>query len=116
VKTASSDATLRDAGAAALALLVEELLVSPETKPNPHLALADIDRNGFSIATVSAASFDVDFYAIAERAASARIADAELDAAFEVTRMQTRTGDASVWRDFDGTWKRWNPTTFAWEA
>lgn len=116
VKTASSDATLRDAGAAALALLVEELLVSPETKPNPHLALADIDRNGFSIATVSAASFDVDFYAIAERAASARIADAELDAAFEVTRMQTRTGDPSVWRDFEGTWKRWNPTTFAWEA
>ena len=116
VKTASADETLRDAGAAALALLVEELLVSPETKPNPHLALADIDRNGFSIATVSAASFDVDFYAIAERAASARLTDAELDAAFEVTRMQTRTGDASVWRDFEGTWKRWNPATFAWEA
>jgi len=30
--------------------------------------------------------------------------------------MQTRTGDASVWRDFEGTWKRWNPATFAWEA
>ena len=116
VKTASSDPTLRDAGAAALALLVEELLVSPDTKPNPHLAFADIDRNGFSVATVSAASFDVDFYAIAERSASARLADADLDAAFEVTRMQTRTGDASVWREVDGTWMRWNPATFAWES
>ena len=116
LKTAASDPDLVDAGAPALALLVESLLVAPETRPNPHLAHADIDRNGFSVAEVGAASFDVTFYAIDERAVSRRLPEAELATAFEAIRFQTRAGIVGVWREFEGTWKLWNPTTFAWEA
>ena len=114
VKTAASDPTLRDAGASALALLVEDLLLDVDKATNPHLAYADISRQGLAIVDVDAASLTTTFYAIDEREVRAPVADADVLAKFAETRFQTRAGASDLYREFDGQWRRWDDVLLDW--
>lgn len=118
VKTANSDPGLRDAGAAALALLVPDLLTDPVTRPNPDLAFSKINEHGYSIATVTPDRFEVTFTGFEQNLAQ-RDLDVEVARAAETVstvRLQTRLGDASIWRDFDGVWSRWDIDAMEWVA
>jgi alkaline phosphatase D len=114
VRTAAADPALRDAGATALALLVEDLLLGDDPGSNPQLAHARIDDNGFAVVEVGADTFDVTFHAIESKKNNASIPDAELDAAFAATRFRVQEGAADLYRDDNGTWRRWDPGTFGW--
>lgn len=114
IQTASADPTLREAGASALALLVEDLLLDTDKATNPHLAHADISRQGFAIVDVDGDALTTTFYAIDESEVRSPIAEDRVFEAFEETRFQVRDGAPTLYREFDGQWRRWDDETLAW--
>ena len=114
IRTAASDPGLREAGAAALALLVEDLLTDPAKATNPHLAFADISRQGMATVEVDAATLRTTFYAIAEEEVRNPIAEDRVMSALETTRFEVRAGSPELYREFDGTWRRWDDTAIDW--
>ena len=114
IRTAASDPGLREVGAAALALLVEDLLTDPAKATNPHLAFADISRQGMATVEVDAATLRTTFYAIAEEEVRNPIAEDRVMSAFEMTRFEVRAGSPELYREFDGTWRRWDDTAIDW--
>lgn len=116
VKTANSDPGLREAGAAALALLVPDLLTDVATRANPGLAFAEIAMHGYAIAEVDAERFAVTFTGYEQNLAledldptefAARVPDLQV-------RLEARAGDRSLWREFDGVFRRWDAETLQW--
>ncbi len=109
VRTATADPALAEAGAPALALMVDGLLVAEDPRINPHLAYSNIGENGFAIADVSAEEFAMTFYGTDQRTASDDLPDDEIDAAFAETRFRVPTGTSDLHMEIDGVWNRWDP-------
>jgi alkaline phosphatase D len=114
LRTASADPVLRAAGAPALALLVQELVLEPGV--NPTLAYANIKGNGFATVEVSADALDVSYFETDRANVSAEFLDSgdELAAAFETKRFRVLTGDKSLYHEQEGTYLRWDPETSSW--
>jgi alkaline phosphatase D len=116
-RQASSDPTLVDAGAPALALLAGDLLTGkvPGAAPaNPHLAYAAVDQQGFTKVVADANTLNVTFYQTAEGTASARLADDQVQKAFQAVEFQVKAGAADLYQRLGGAWKKWDPATNAW--
>lgn len=113
LRTATADPTLLEAGAPALALLVEDMLVEPGV--NPSLAYAAIKGNGFATATVSADRFDVSFFQTARENVRNPLTDEEAREAFSEQRFRVDAGDATLQMERDGEFVRWNPEDGTWD-
>ena len=114
LRTAQADPGLRDANAPLLALLVEDLLIGDDPATNAALGYANMSHNGFSIAEVNAANFDVTYYTTPEANIREEMSDAALDEAFEVHRFRVNEGEKELYREIDGQFRRWDPDTFGW--
>jgi alkaline phosphatase D len=111
----ASDPTLRGLpGAAALALSIDTLLTSPETKINPHLAHANSNAHGYVVVEASGQELVADMRSIkateAQTDYSGRIGDLKITS----KRFRTLPGESELYADDGGAWKRWDPTTQAW--
>ncbi len=109
--TAAQD--LNVSGAEALANSIQDLL-TVSAGPNPHLAWARTNEHGVAIVEADAAAFTVSFLHAPTTIVESERYDEDLTAAFPIQRLQVRAGDPTLWAELDGTWKRWDPTTYGW--
>ncbi len=121
INAANSDPALKAAGAAALALGADSLLVDPATLPNPGLAFIRTNLQGLSVVDVSADAVTTAFHMAAEPMSKEDLDEAGVAAAYTTQRFQARAGEAALYGEVPGdadelVWKRWDRTTGAWAA
>ncbi len=116
VNTANSDPGLRDAGAAALALLVPDLLVDPTTRPNPDLVHAVINEHGFAVVEADAAELRVTFHGLGQNVALTDLPVDQLRTHPTRSRADHKVvrGARDVWSLREGTWQRWDMVAGEW--
>ncbi len=112
IRAASADPILKAAGAVALAAGVKSFLEAKDTKPNPHLAFAEVASHGCAVVDLSAAELVVTFHALPEGEASARLDDPV--AVATATRFKVLAGSRDLYGEVDGGWKRWDLETVGW--
>jgi alkaline phosphatase D len=112
--TASSDPALVEAGAPALALLVEEFLQDDLTRPNPDLRYANVKEQGYAIAEVSGESFDVLYRSISKDYALEDLSPSDVSEAMKTERFQVRTGSTETYREIEGEWSPWDAASARW--
>lgn len=104
------------AGIELLAKSVDGLVTSADTKINPHLAYAKSDKNGFSVVEVGADELVVSFHQIAQTEVTTDygVSPEKLSTKVNIERFKTVAGEKSLYKEQeDGSWKRWDPTAFA---
>jgi alkaline phosphatase D len=111
---ANSNATLREAGAPALAGAVDQILQDPLLRPNPNLAHAVSSRHGYSVIDLDADGFEATFHAIEKRWVDDDLPADELDEKFESVTFRVEEGSYELYKDIDGEWKRWDSDTMTW--
>jgi alkaline phosphatase D len=114
-RLAVADPTLMNVpGAVDLARNIRDLLIGLDT--NPHIAHADVVRNGFVSVELDGAALTATMHAIANEEAKTDYAgrEDELSAKFERLRLRVNAGERELYRDFDGAWRRWDTTTRTW--
>ncbi|WP_437600778.1 alkaline phosphatase D family protein [Sorangium sp. So ce590] len=101
-------------GATLLAAGIDSLLMSTETKVNPHLAHANSYAHGYVVIEANGEELVADMRSI--DAAEALTDHAENSGALEVgsERFRTLRGESEIYRDVRGAWKRWDPATQKW--
>lgn len=116
INTANSDEGLREAGAAALALLVPELLADRDTRPNPDLAHAVLNQHGYAVAEVDAAAWTVTFVGYPQNLATQDLSTdvARAAATVQVAHLQVRAGSTDLWKQREGGWERWDSVDMVW--
>jgi alkaline phosphatase D len=102
--------------AALLADLIDTLLQDKPTQINPGLAFANSAGNGFAIVELDGAQMVVTMHqcspeSVLEDSSSDGATAAKL---FKPVRLRAVAGDPELYRDFDGSWKRWDTTTLEW--
>ncbi|MCA9565896.1 MAG: alkaline phosphatase D family protein, partial [Myxococcales bacterium] len=108
-RQASADPTLSAAGAPALAATLESFLTNSNPNPNPWLAYAETDEHGFVVVDADSSTFNVAFYQASQGLVQSRVTDAaELQSEFETIKFKVDAGSPEIYRDFDGTWRRWD--------
>ena len=98
-------------GASDLAGAIDELF---RDGLNPHLAFADSTRNGFATVELDGTEMVTTFHRIAEEDVSkdpASLPAADLTAKFTTEKFRVEAGQREIYRDDNGTWKRWDPAT-----
>ncbi len=117
VNTANGDPALREAGAAAVALLVPDLLTDRDARSNPELAFARIDEHGYASVELDVDAFTVTFRSWPQNLARQDAPEADMldDSTARITRLQVRTGSADVYMERDGAWQRWDADTMTWQ-
>jgi alkaline phosphatase D len=112
-RTAISDPTLAAAGAGDLANAVHLFLTDKNNRPNPHLAFDAVDQHGYAAVVASGDTFEVTFQMIPEDQVSTNLG-ADLDSHFSSVRFKVNAGSRDLYRDFDGTWKKWSTDQMDW--
>ena len=112
LRTAASDPELLEAGATALALLVQDLVLEPGV--NPTLAYANIKGNGFSTVAISAEELNVSYFETNRANVAVELPEEELAGAFEQKRFRVLAGDKSLYHEIDGDYLRWDADTNSW--
>lgn len=116
VRQASSDKTLNDAGAPALAYAANGFLQGVGTAPvNPHLGYVRVDLNGFMVLKADGQYLQTTFWQIEEDQQSKRLPDDKLAAAFKPAIFRTKAGTRDLEQQIAGAWKVWDPKTYAWK-
>ncbi len=111
---AQGDPALVAAGAEALAASIDVFLTSDSTKPNPHLAYAAADVNGYGILTCRADRLSATFFEISEDKIPIPKLSGAISTHFEAREFEVRSGESAVYMRRDGEFKRWDPDAFAW--
>jgi alkaline phosphatase D len=115
IEKASSNPSLAEAGAPALAYGIVGLLQDPVTKPSPQLAYANITDHGFVVLEVGADKVDAEFHFIKGSTDTTNLyADATLNDQFETMRFTVKNGENALFHDEDGSLKRWDVETASW--
>jgi len=103
-------------GAALIAGLVGTLLQDPASKPNPHLAWLELQRNGYALVHAGADAVEVDLVLL--RAGAANIPPAELtsdvESLFTPVRFRVRAGTRELEQLIEGTYRVWDRDTMSW--
>ena len=101
-------------GATMLASAVHGFLTGGPT--NPHLAYADVTRNGFVTVEADGVALTATFHAIADSEAKTDYAgqEAALRGKFERRRFRVNAGERELYRELMGGWQRWDPATRTW--
>lgn len=111
----ASDPTLSSLpGASMLASAIDSLFTGVTT--NRHLGYANSSRNGFVSVVVDGAALNATFHMLTEDVSLTDYEgmDDALAGKFGRERFQVKAGQRDLFRDFSGTFKRWDPTTNAW--
>ena len=103
-------------GTALLARSVGTLLVDADSRPNPHLSHADLERNGYAVVEADGQQLSARFYAIeAARLTEPRSALSDpLDSYFDALEFRVPRGSSAIERRHDDVWERWDPEAFSW--
>jgi alkaline phosphatase D len=97
------------AGIEAFAMGIRELL---QGGPNPCMAYAEPGMHGFGVVTASAGELLVDFHMHPEElVTTSRYDDPSLAGELSVERFRVVAGSRDLYRQIDGAWQRWDPTT-----
>jgi alkaline phosphatase D len=105
------------AAAKQLVELADFLLNSPDLRTNPHLPWSDSTRHGFVEVELDGERLEATYHRLAPAYVREDYADRleDLQAAVEKERFRVNAGERELYRELDGTWKRWNPSAFEWE-
>ncbi|MCH9683761.1 MAG: alkaline phosphatase D family protein [Deltaproteobacteria bacterium] len=98
-------------GIEAFALGIGDLL---QGGPNPQMGFADTGRHGFGVVTANGEQLVVDFHMHPEELTASARYDEDLTGEFITERFRVLPGSRDLYRDFDGTWRRWDATTRTW--
>ncbi|WP_437690336.1 alkaline phosphatase D family protein [Sorangium sp. So ce176] len=101
-------------GAALLAAGIDNLLTSRTTKVNPHLAHANSYAHGYVVVEASGDELVVDMRSIDATAVKTDYTAKRGDLEVQSERFRTLAGESDIYRDDDGTWKRWDASTQKW--
>jgi alkaline phosphatase D len=83
--------------------------------PNPCMGFADPGMHGFGVVTVGPDELLVDFHMHPEElVTTSRYDDATLASALSVESFRVVAGSRDLYRQMDGAWMRWDPTTQRW--
>ncbi|WAS92537.1 alkaline phosphatase D family protein [Nannocystis punicea] len=101
-------------GASMLASAIDALFTGTTT--NPHLGFADSSRNGFVSVVVDGAAVNATFHMLSEDVSLTDYEgmDDALAGKFKREKFQVQAGQRDIFRDFSGTFKRWDPTVNMW--
>ena len=111
----ASDPTLGSLpGADQLAASIDSLFTSLGT--NPHLGFANSSRHGFASVVVDGDELNTTFHMLAEDVSLTDYEGMEeaLAGLFTRERFKVKAGQRDLFRDFSGTFKRWDPETNTW--
>jgi alkaline phosphatase D len=99
-----------------IARSVGTLLVDPELRPNPHLAYADLRKNGCAIVDVDGDNLATTLLGIepARLREPRSELEAPLESYFETSSFRVPAGSRALERSNAGSWERWDPSAFAW--
>ena len=115
IEKASSNPSLAEAGAPALAYGIVGLLQDPVTKPSPHLGYANIVDHGFVILNVSSDAVEAEYHSIDGKTDTSNLyADESLDSQFKTERFRVQSGQNDLFHIVDGTPKRWDIDSASW--
>jgi len=103
-------------GTALLARAVGNLLVDAERRPNPHLAHADLENNGYAVLEADGERLSATFYTIDPLLlVEPRSALEEpLESYFDVFEFRVPRGSRALERRSGDVWERWDPEAFNW--
>lgn len=106
----------KTAGIDQLAKAVDDLMLSTDTKVNPHLAFAKSDKNGFVIAEVSAKEIVATYHMIPSNDVKIDYSTIEggVSAKVSTEMFKAVAGEKNLYKNVDGAWKRWDVATLAW--
>jgi len=100
-------------GASQLAAAIRDLLL--DLGPNRHLGFADVTSHGYAVVEVGATALHTTYWTHAEAEAEVNhYDDPQLDALFTPVRFRVDAGSPELYQDFNGTWRRWDPTVKMW--
>jgi alkaline phosphatase D len=101
-------------GAGMLASAIDALFTGTTT--NPHLGFADSSRNGFVSVVVDGAELNATFHMLTEDVSLTDYEgmDDALAGKFKREKFKVKAGQRDLFRDFAGTFKRWDPTNNTW--
>jgi alkaline phosphatase D len=93
-----------------LAKAVDDLMM---TAVNPHLGYAKSDANGYVVVEAGATELIATYHLIPTLKAKADFTGNEstFEQGITTVRFKTVAGENNLYRDFDGTWKRWDQAT-----
>ncbi|AUX35258.1 MULTISPECIES: alkaline phosphatase [Sorangium] len=101
-------------GAESIALTIDTYLVNEATNINPYLAFSNANSNGFCIAEANADEFVVSMHMLPADALAKPLYEeadkATLDGQITIARFKT-TGGSELYKEEEGTWKKWSPAT-----
>ncbi len=103
------------AGAEDLAANIADLLLVTGG-PNPHLAFAKADHQGFGIVDAGPDTLTVTLSIASSDIVEAPHYDEDLTSRFTTETFQVRLDDPRLFRRFGDTWKAWDDQAFAWVA
>lgn len=96
-----------------LAKSVDDLMLSKETKVNPHLAYARSDKNGFVTVEASSKEIVATYHQIPSNDAKIdyRKIEGGISPKVSTEMFKTVVGEKNLYMSIDGAWKRWDPAT-----
>ncbi len=104
------------AEAALLVAAVDDLLGSSALKTNRHLGYARSDLHGFMMVELDGTKLDTTYHQLPREAlmtdSSGNVG--ALAGMVTMERFRVNAGERELYRDIDGEWRRWDPTTMAW--
>jgi len=104
------------AEAALLVAAIDDLLGSSALLTNRHLGYAQSDLHGFAMVELDGTKLDTTYHQLPRGALMTDSSNDVGSLAGMVTmeRFRVNAGERELYRDFDGEWRRWDPTTMAW--
>ncbi|HTN89567.1 MAG TPA: alkaline phosphatase D family protein [Sorangium sp.] len=101
-------------GAALLAAGIDDILMSTETKINPHVAYTNSSAHGYVVVEASGDELLVDMRSIAAAEVQTDYTTKRGDLKVKRKRFRTLAGESDIYLDDGGTWKRWDPSRQMW--
>ncbi len=115
-RQATSDPTLKAAGAGDLALIANLFLLGIGTGPvNPNLGYSHVEWNGFMVLNAAGDYLSTTFWQAEEEVADKRQPDDKLDGLFQPAEFRTKAGTRELEHKLEGAWKTWDPKTYKWK-
>ena len=95
---------------------VGDLLVNPETRPNPHLAFQNLSENGYAVCEVNAKRMAVSLFSLASDSVATAPGDLTADLAdlFSEQAFEVDAGAPDLLRNNSGTRERWDIQSASW--
>ncbi|WP_437735100.1 alkaline phosphatase D family protein [Sorangium sp. So ce1335] len=101
-------------GAALLAAAIDSVLTSTETKINPHLAHANSYAHGYVVVEADGDALLVDMRSIDPAEVKTDYTSKRGDLKVQSKRFRTLAGESDIYRDDNGTWRRWDASRQKW--